>query len=395
MALTAGYSRCSAMACSSETPRPFWMVCLEARIDIGLFLHIVSAQRSAAANASPCGTTSLTKPSSWPSRALTCPPFRIMPIARFSPICRGSRCNPPATAARPTRGSGNAKIAFSAAMMRSQASAISKPPPMATPLTAAIISLSQSKREVSPANPPLSQPRFPPAACHFRSLPAQNALSPAPVTIATHCSGSAEKSSNTFCNSKWASVCSALYTSGRDSVTVVTGPLRVTTENFNSMFSPRGVFLWRGMSVPILTCWWPLALPNYARRLRARSHIHCLTWCCLTWGCLLTLIRMNAGSFARTCDNHNKKPSGRTALDFALPAGLVAYLDELDRFIAREIKPIEQADDNIRFFDHRREWARTDFDNGGLPRHEWEALLRRVKNLADDGGHLRFAIPKP
>ena len=112
-------------------------------------------------------------------------------MARFSPICRGSRCRPPASAASPTRGSGSAKVAFSEAMMRSQASAISKPPPMATPLTAAMIGLSQSKREVSPAKPPLSQPRFPPAACHFRSLPAQNALSPAPVTIATHCSGSA------------------------------------------------------------------------------------------------------------------------------------------------------------------------------------------------------------
>jgi acyl-CoA dehydrogenase len=81
-------------------------------------------------------------------------------------------------------------------------------------------------------------------------------------------------------------------------------------------------------------------------------------------------------------------------LDFNLPADLVAYLDELDLFIAREIKPIEEADDNIRFFDHRREWARTDFDNGGLPRHEWEVLLRRVKNLADSAGYLRFAIPK-
>jgi alkylation response protein AidB-like acyl-CoA dehydrogenase len=81
-------------------------------------------------------------------------------------------------------------------------------------------------------------------------------------------------------------------------------------------------------------------------------------------------------------------------LDFALPADLTAYLDELDRFIISEIKPLEEADDNIRFFDHRREWARTDFDNGGLPRHEWEVLLRRAKNLADAAGHLRFAIPK-
>ena len=163
-------------------------------------------------------------------------------MARFRPIWRGSRCTPPASAARPTRGSGSAKVAFSDAMMRSQASAISKPPPIATPLTAAMIGLSQSNREVRPAKPPLSQPRLPPAACHFRSLPAQNALSPAPVTIATHCSGSAEKSSNTLLSSKCASICSALYTSGRDSVTIVIGPLRVTLENFRSMFAPVSIF---------------------------------------------------------------------------------------------------------------------------------------------------------
>jgi HAMP domain-containing protein len=47
----------------------------------------------------------------------------------------------------------------------------------------------------------------------------------------------------------------------------------------------------------------------------------------------------------------------------------------LDAFIEAEIKPLQAQDDNERFFDHRREWARTDFDNGGLPRPEWEALL--------------------
>jgi HAMP domain-containing protein len=35
------------------------------------------------------------------------------------------------------------------------------------------------------------------------------------------------------------------------------------------------------------------------------------------------------------------------------------------RFIEAEIKPLQAQDDNERFFDHRREWARTDFDNGG------------------------------
>jgi acyl-CoA dehydrogenase len=81
-------------------------------------------------------------------------------------------------------------------------------------------------------------------------------------------------------------------------------------------------------------------------------------------------------------------------MNFDLPSGLTDYLSELDAFIDAEIRPLEQADDNIRFFDHRREWARTDFEHGGLPRPEWEALLRRAKNLADKAGHYRFALPK-
>ncbi|HMN78466.1 MAG TPA: acyl-CoA dehydrogenase family protein [Burkholderiaceae bacterium] len=81
-------------------------------------------------------------------------------------------------------------------------------------------------------------------------------------------------------------------------------------------------------------------------------------------------------------------------MDFELPRELVAYLAELDAFIEREIKPLQAQDDNERFFDHRREWARTDFDNGGLPRPEWEALLREAKRRADKAGHLRFALPR-
>jgi alkylation response protein AidB-like acyl-CoA dehydrogenase len=81
-------------------------------------------------------------------------------------------------------------------------------------------------------------------------------------------------------------------------------------------------------------------------------------------------------------------------MDFALPADLIAYLAELDAFIEAEIKPLEQQDDNIRFFDHRREWARTDFEHGGLPRREWELLLREASMRADKAGHWRFSAPK-
>ncbi len=81
-------------------------------------------------------------------------------------------------------------------------------------------------------------------------------------------------------------------------------------------------------------------------------------------------------------------------MDFELPADLAAYLVELDDFIAREIVPLEQQDDNIRFFDHRREDARTDWDRGGLPNADWEALLREARRRADAAGHYRYPFPE-
>jgi len=81
-------------------------------------------------------------------------------------------------------------------------------------------------------------------------------------------------------------------------------------------------------------------------------------------------------------------------MDFDLPQDLVDYLAELDAFIEREIKPLEQQDDNIRFFDHRREYERTDWEKGGLPKHEWELLLAEARKRADKAGHLKFGWPK-
>src|SRR5215469_10852346 len=80
-------------------------------------------------------------------------------------------------------------------------------------------------------------------------------------------------------------------------------------------------------------------------------------------------------------------------MDFDLPADLTAYLAELDGFIEAEIRPLERQDDNVRFFDHRREDARTDWDRGGLPNREWEALLAEAKRRADAAGHYRYAVP--
>src|SRR6201988_1191030 len=80
-------------------------------------------------------------------------------------------------------------------------------------------------------------------------------------------------------------------------------------------------------------------------------------------------------------------------MDFDIPADLTGSLAELDKFIEAEIRPLERQDDNARFFDHRREDARTDWDRGGLPSPEWEALLSEAKRRADAAGHYRYAFP--
>ena len=63
-------------------------------------------------------------------------------------------------------------------------------------------------------------------------------------------------------------------------------------------------------------------------------------------------------------------------MDFDIPADIQDTLDQLDEFIAREIEPLQAQDDNERFFDHRREYSRTNFEAGGVPTEDWEALLR-------------------
>ena len=81
-------------------------------------------------------------------------------------------------------------------------------------------------------------------------------------------------------------------------------------------------------------------------------------------------------------------------MDFDIPQDIQRKLAALDDFIEREIRPLEQENDNVRFFDHRREWARTDWDRDGLPREDWEELLSEMRRRADAAGHLRYAVPR-
>jgi len=81
-------------------------------------------------------------------------------------------------------------------------------------------------------------------------------------------------------------------------------------------------------------------------------------------------------------------------MDFEIPRDIADFLQELDVFIAAKIKPLEQRDDNMRFFDHRREYARTDWEHEGVPSKDWEALLGQAKDLALQAGLFNYPFPK-
>jgi alkylation response protein AidB-like acyl-CoA dehydrogenase len=78
-------------------------------------------------------------------------------------------------------------------------------------------------------------------------------------------------------------------------------------------------------------------------------------------------------------------------MDFTLPEHLPGLLAEMDDFIEREIAPLQA--ENMQYFDHRREFARTDVENGGIPNRDWEDLLAEMRRRADAAGWLRYGLP--
>lgn len=78
-------------------------------------------------------------------------------------------------------------------------------------------------------------------------------------------------------------------------------------------------------------------------------------------------------------------------MDFTLPDHLPALLAEMDDFIEREIAPLQA--EHMQYFDHRREFARTDVANGGIPNRDWEELLAEMRRRADAAGWLRYGLP--
>ena len=121
-------------------------------------------------------------------------------------------------------------------MIKSHASAISNPPPIAIPFTAAITGFVRSNLEVRPANPSGIGGLTLPSACHLKSFPALNAL-PSPVIIATHNSSSVAYSLKTSASSRLAGGCNAFKRSGRLIVTVSMRSVLLTLQNSVITFS--------------------------------------------------------------------------------------------------------------------------------------------------------------
>ena len=79
-------------------------------------------------------------------------------------------------------------------------------------------------------------------------------------------------------------------------------------------------------------------------------------------------------------------------MDFDIPEDIRRTLNEIDAFVERELVPLEQA--HSQYFDHRREFARTDWERDGIPSAGYEAVVREARDRCDRAGFLRMGLPR-
>lgn len=79
-------------------------------------------------------------------------------------------------------------------------------------------------------------------------------------------------------------------------------------------------------------------------------------------------------------------------MDMSIPEDVTEFIARLDEFIDTTITPIEE--ENPEYFDHRREFSRTDVDRGGIPTRRWREIMREARALADEAGFYRYPLPK-
>ena len=77
---------------------------------------------------------------------------------------------------------------------------------------------------------------------------------------------------------------------------------------------------------------------------------------------------------------------------YGIPDEIQELLADIDGFIEAEIEPLEE--EHVQYFDERREHARTDWDDGGVPAEEWEEVLGEMRRRADQAGFYRYALPE-
>ncbi len=78
-------------------------------------------------------------------------------------------------------------------------------------------------------------------------------------------------------------------------------------------------------------------------------------------------------------------------MDWSIPADVTALLSSIDEFIERELVPLQRA--NPEYFDHRREFTRTDVQRDGVPSERWHELLARARRLSIDAGFYKYPFP--
>ncbi|MCW3048445.1 MAG: putative acyl-CoA dehydrogenase [Solirubrobacterales bacterium] len=74
-----------------------------------------------------------------------------------------------------------------------------------------------------------------------------------------------------------------------------------------------------------------------------------------------------------------------------IPDDVATLLADIDAFIDRELKPLEEA--NPELFDHRREFTRTDVERGGIPTERWRAMLHEARCLSIEAGFYKYPFP--
>lgn len=78
-------------------------------------------------------------------------------------------------------------------------------------------------------------------------------------------------------------------------------------------------------------------------------------------------------------------------MDMSIPEDVTRFMADLDEFIDTRIAPIQEA--NPEYFDHRREYSRTDLERGGIPSRRWREIMREARVLADQAGFYRYPLP--